>query len=85
MATTHRPSAGRIVSNPDVLSGEPIVRGTRLAVRHIVLILRECGSEQGVLAAYPQLTERDVRDALAYYTDHRTEIDRHIAANLAEE
>jgi len=68
-----------------VLGGEPIVRGTRLAVRHIVLIWHECGSEQGVLAAYPQLTERDVRDALAYYTDHRTEIDRHIAANLAEE
>ena len=85
MATTHRPTAGRIVSNPDVLGGEPIVRGTRLAVRHIVLIWRECGSEHGVLAAYPQLTERDVRDALAYYTDHRTEIDRHIAANLAEE
>jgi len=68
-----------------VLVGEPIVRGTRLAVQHIVLIWRECGSEQAVLAAYPQLTERDVLDALAYYTDHRTEIDRHIAANLAEE
>ena len=85
MATTHRPTAGRIASNPDVLGGESIVRGTRLAVRHIVLIWRECGSEQAVLAAYPQLTERDVLYALAYYTDHRTEIDRHSAANLAEE
>lgn len=72
-------------SNPDVLGGEPILCGTRLALRHIVLIWRESGSEQGVLAAYPQLTERDVRDALAYYADHQREIDRQITANLAEE
>ncbi len=85
MAITHRPAARRIVRNPEVLGGEPIIRGTRVAVRHLVLIWRECGDTHGVLAAYPQLSASDVQEALAYYADHQAEIDRHIAANLAEE
>ena len=78
-------AAGRIVRNPRVLGGEPIVRGTRIAVRTVVLAAREYDGVGGVLGAYPQLSATDVHDALRYYDAHRAEIDRYIQANLAEE
>lgn len=72
----------RIVRNPAVLGGEPIVRGTRIPVRSVVLASREYGGVAGVLEAYPQLTAADVRDALGFYEAHRAEIDELIRANL---
>jgi uncharacterized protein (DUF433 family) len=36
-----------------------------------------------MLAAYPRLTEADVREALAYYDAHRDELDARIQAQLA--
>jgi uncharacterized protein (DUF433 family) len=75
---------GRIVRNPRVLGGEPIVRGTRISVRSIVLASREFGGPDGVRAAYPQLTADDVSYALAFYEAHTEEVESHIQANLAE-
>ena len=75
----------RIIRDPAVLGGEPIVRGTRLAVRHIVLVWREIGSIEGVLDSYPTLSREDVDAALAYYRAHQTEIDEHIRANVADD
>ena len=71
--------------DPRVLSGEPIVRGTRISVRSIVLAEREFGGTAGVLIAYPHLTAAAVNDALAYYETHASEIDRYIRENLAED
>jgi uncharacterized protein (DUF433 family) len=76
------PDEGHIVRNPGVLGGEPIVRGTRISVRSVVLASREYATPDGVLQAYPQLTLADVRGALAFYDAHRAEIDRHIQSNL---
>ena len=75
---------GRIVRNPRVLGGEPVVRGTRISVRSIVLASREFGGLDGVREAYPQLTADEVAEALAFYRSHAAEIDRSIQANLAE-
>ncbi len=85
MATRRPATAARIVRNPDVLNGEPIISGTRISVRSVVLVWRESGGEPGVLDAYPRLTPQDVQDALAFYRTHQAEIDRHIQANLAED
>jgi uncharacterized protein (DUF433 family) len=74
-----------IVRNPRVLGGEPIVRGTRISVRSIVLAAREYGAPDGVLQAYPQLGLADIRDALAFYEVHADEIDRYISRNLDED
>jgi len=71
----------RIIRVPGVVGGEPIVRGTRLAVRHIVLDWRERGSIEGVLDSYPTLTREDVAEALAYYEAHKDEIEEDIRAN----
>lgn len=80
-----RAVAARIVRNPRVLGGEPIVRGTRIPVRCIVLAWREYEGLEGVLDAYPQLTRDDVHDALVFYEAHKAEIDRYIQANLTED
>ena len=85
MAIRRPLTTDRIVRNPEILSGEPIIRGTRLAVRHIVLAEREFGGISGVLTAYPHLSAADVNDALAFYQANRAEIDERIRVNLAED
>lgn len=85
MAMRRPVTTERIVRNPEILSGEPIIRGTRLAVRHIVLAEREFGGISGVLIAYPHLSAADVNDALAFYQTNRAEIDERIRVNLAED
>jgi uncharacterized protein (DUF433 family) len=74
-----------IVRRPDVLNGEPLVRGTRIAVRHVVLASREYGGVSGVLVAYPQLSQAEAESALAFYAAHLAEIDGYIQANLAND
>jgi len=84
MAIRQQAIQGRIVRNPRVLGGEPIIRGTRIPVRSVVLAAREYDGVDGILAAYPQLTPDDVQDALTFYEAAKTEIDQYIQANLAE-
>ena len=81
MAVQRLSVAEHIVRNPHVLGGEPVVRGTRISVRGVVLASREYG---GVPQAYPQLTLADVHAALAFYEAHQAEIERRIRANLDE-
>lgn len=85
MAVERLAASGRIVRDPQVLNNEPIIRGTRLAVRHIVLAAQDYDGPAGVLDAYPQLTQDDVEEAFRFYETHRAEIDQYIAANLADD
>jgi uncharacterized protein (DUF433 family) len=52
--------------DPAILSGKPVVRGTRLAVEFVLGLLAQGWSEQQVLENYPGLTSADVRACLAY-------------------
>jgi len=56
----------RIVVDPAVLVGKPVVKGTRLAVQFIVDLLAQGWTEQQLVANYPGLTVEDVRACLAY-------------------
>ena len=56
----------RIVIDPDVLVGKPILKGTRLAVEFIVDLLAQGWTEADVLRNYPGLTHQDVQACLAY-------------------
>ena len=60
------PSLDRNESNPDVLSGQPVVRGTRLPVYVIVDAVAAGDSMEDLLEAYPFLEESDVRQALHF-------------------
>lgn len=56
----------RIVARPDVCHGQPTIRGTRVMVWLVLEYLANGDSVEDVLAAYPGITEEDVRACLAY-------------------
>jgi uncharacterized protein (DUF433 family) len=59
----------RIVVDPKVMLGKPVIRGTRIPVELIVRKLGEGATEADVLDGYPALTREDIRAALAYAAD----------------
>lgn len=59
----------RIVLDPAVLAGKPVVKGTRLSVAFVLDLLAQGWSEQEVLDQYPNLSRDDVRACLAYAGD----------------
>ena len=56
----------RIVVDPDIHHGEPCICGTCIPVTMIVGSLADGMAFVDILREYPQLTEEDIRAALAY-------------------
>ena len=56
----------RIVVDPKILTGKPVVRGTRISVELVVELLAAGWSHEQILASYPHLSEQDIRACLAY-------------------
>jgi uncharacterized protein (DUF433 family) len=56
----------RIIVDPDVLVGKPVIKGTRVAVEFLVELLAEGWTHEQILSNYPQLAEEDVLAALHY-------------------
>ena len=54
----------RIVVNPEILVGKPIIQGTRISVEFIIDLLAEGWSHQQVLENYPQITADDIQASL---------------------
>jgi len=59
----------RIVLDPAILLGKPIIKGTRLAVEFIIDLLAQGWPETEILRNYPGLTVEDIRACLAYAGD----------------
>ncbi|MVM37791.1 DUF433 domain-containing protein [Spirosoma sp. HMF3257] len=56
----------RILSNPDILTGKPVIAGTRLSVQFIVGLLAKGVTHEEILMEYPYITEEDIRACLSY-------------------
>src|SRR6266496_1883857 len=56
----------RIMLDPAILAGKPVVRGTRLAVEFVIGLMADGWSEADILANYPGLTREDIVACLAY-------------------
>jgi uncharacterized protein (DUF433 family) len=56
----------RIVIDPEILVGKPVVRGTRLAVEFIIDLLAQGWTEAEILRNYPGLTREDIQACLTY-------------------
>ena len=56
----------RITIDPRVCLGQPTIRGMRITVSVILKTLAARRSVDEVLAAYPELEEQDVRQAMQY-------------------
>ncbi len=56
----------RIVVNPKVMVGKPVIGGTRIPVDAVIRRLAEGMSVEEILREYPNLTEEDIKAALEY-------------------
>ena len=56
----------RIVVDPRIFGGKPIVRGRRLAVEHVLGMLAAGDTADSIRAAYPWLEPEDIQACLVY-------------------
>ncbi len=70
-----------IVVSPGVAGGKPRIAGHRITVQNIVIWHEFMGLSADEIAAEHDITLADVYAALAYYYDHRAEIDESIRAD----
>ena len=59
----------RIILDPTILAGKPVIRGTRLSVEFIIGLMADGWNEADILRNYPGLTHEDVAACLAYARD----------------
>jgi uncharacterized protein (DUF433 family) len=59
----------RIVLDPAVLSGKPIIRGTRLSVDFVLGLMADGWTEADILRNYPGVSHEDLAACLAYARD----------------
>ena len=66
----------QIVRVPGICGGEPIVQGTRIPVKSIVVQWMQYRGVDRVRNAFPRLDSEAVQCALDYYANHTAEIDQ---------
>ena len=69
---------------PGLRGGNTIVAGTRIGVHDVLGLLVNGASIDDVVRSFPELTRAQVSECLAYYEDHRDEIDFLVAEQMAE-
>ena len=73
-----------LVNLPGICSGRTIIEGTRIGVHDVVGLMVNGAAMEDVLRSFPGLTKSQIYECLAYYEDHRTEIDALIAEQMSE-
>ncbi len=66
-----------LINLPGVCAGRTIVEGTRIGVHDVIGLLQNGETVDSLCSSrcFPALTKAQVYECLAYYEDHRTEID----------
>jgi uncharacterized protein (DUF433 family) len=59
----------RIVVDPKILVGKPVIKGTRLAVEFIVELLAQGWTEAQILESYPGIAREDILACLRYASE----------------
>ena len=59
----------RIVQDPKIMVGKPVIKGTRIPVERVIAHLAHEPDLSDLFAAYPELTLEDVKAALEYARD----------------
>jgi uncharacterized protein (DUF433 family) len=59
----------RIVLDPAVLAGKPVIRGTRLSVDFIIGLMADGWVDADILRNYPGIAREDIAACLAYARD----------------
>jgi len=74
-----------IVRTEGIRSGRPVVEGTRIAVHDVIGLLENGETVDSVLDCLSGRSKAQVYECLAYYEDHRDEVDLQVARQMAEE
>ena len=65
---TEKQMLERIVTNPKVMVGKPIIKGTRLTVEYILGLLAQGATFDEILGEYDGLTPEDIQACLLFAT-----------------
>lgn len=60
----------RITTNPQILSGKPCIKGTRISVAFILYLLAGGNNEDDIVKHYPHLTVDDIRACCIYASEN---------------
>ncbi len=72
-----------LVNLTGVRGGNTIVEGTRIGVHDVVGLIVNGASVDDVVRSFPDLTRAQIYECLAYYEDHRAEIDTLVARQMS--
>src|SRR5262249_1973641 len=73
------PEPARIVSTPGMCGGKPRIDGHRIKVEHIAICYERMGmTPDETVTSHPTINLAQVHAALAYYNEHKQEIDADI-------
>lgn len=59
----------RIVIDPNILVGKPVIKGTRLSVEFILDLLAQGWSESEIIENYPGIIQEDIKACFSYASD----------------
>lgn len=59
----------RIIVDPQIMLGKPVIKGTRITVELILRKLAEGASFEDIIKAYPHLSKEDILAAISYSAD----------------
>ncbi|MCX6617984.1 MAG: DUF433 domain-containing protein [Acidobacteria bacterium] len=63
---TLKPPYDRITIDPEQMNGQPCIRGMRLTVRRVLLLMAQYPDRAELFREYPELEEEDLRQALEF-------------------
>jgi len=56
----------RIIIDPNILAGKPVIKGTRIPVYLIIELIANGMTTKEILKEYPELKQEDIKAALLY-------------------
>lgn len=73
-----------LVRQPGVRGGHVIIEGTRIGVHDVIGLLQNGETVDSLISrCFPNITRAQVYESLAYYEDHRGEIDVLVARQMS--
>lgn len=59
-------TATKIILDPKIMMGKPVIKGTRITVETLLRKLAQKVSTRDIIKEYPSLSEEDIKEALRY-------------------
>ena len=72
----------KIVVNPEILAGKPILEGTRLSVEHVLGLLKSGMSDAEIIKDYPELNEESLQVVRTFEASRATASKRASASQV---